>query len=381
MSQRNNQKPTNGYVLVFFLLVTGLALMLAMSALAFTGAVLRQAKSGSQRQAAAYLAEAGLEKGFKAFQANPNYTGETLSLGDGTAVITISPGSSANERIVTAEGRVANQTRRYRAKIVTSPSGAAIAFKYGLQAGDLGATVGNNTLINGNIYSNANVVGANGARVTGDAYAVGTISRLTVSGQTVNGADPVALPPYDPAFWQGRAAAGGTIEGNYSPASGSTLGPLYINGDLLINNSVILNIAGPVYVQGRIIFGNSPVMNVDNSIANQSVLLISNGEISFGNSIIINKNQGGGYLFIVSNSTSSSAITIGNSADTINAPLYAPFGRLVIGNRARAVSFAAKGIDFGNEVIINYDEGLANANFTTGPGGSWSLQKGSFQEY
>lgn len=382
MGQPKNKKLQSGYILVFFLLVTGLILMLAMAALAFQGGVLRQAKNSSFRQAAAYLAEAGLEKGFKSFQTDPaGYTGETLTLGDGTAVISISPGPVPNERILTSTGQVAGQTRRYRTKIVTAPNGAAIAFKYGLQAGDLGVTMGNNTTINGNIYSNANIVGGNGSTVTGDAYAVGTISKVTVNGQKVNGADPAPLPPYDPAFWKERAKTGGTINGNYLPPTGSTLGPLYITGDLNIDNNVVINFAGPVYVEGKVVFGNGPILNVDNSIANQSVLLISNGDIAFGNSIIINKNQSGGYLFIVSNSATSSAITIGNTANTINAPLYAPFGRLVIGNKASAVSFSAKGIDFGNEVTINYDEGLANTNFTTGPGGSWTMQKGSFQEY
>lgn len=379
MKRTRHQKP--GYVLPFFMMVMAIGLLLAIAALSYHNMVIQTTKNFSQRLQATYLAEGGLDLGLTKFMADPNYTGESYAMNGGQVTVNITQGSTANERIVTAAATVAGHQRQYRVKAVTSPNGVAVAFRYGIQVGDLGITMGNSSVINGNVYSNQQINGGNGSRINGDASAVTTIaSNITVTGQRRPNAAVQALPSYDPNFWKSRAQTGTIINGNYTPTNNTTIGPLYVTGDLTISNGVSLTIAGPIYVEGRIIFGNGPILTVDSTLDNHGVIMISNGNIDFGNAITVNRAPNGGYLLIVSNSTASNAIRIGNGAEIVNAPLYAPYGTITLQNNAHAVALTARQIITGNGVVIDYDDGLANASFTTGPGGSWVWQKGTYQE-
>ena len=51
-------------------------------------------------------------------------------------------------------------------------TGDGVSFNYGIQSGVGGFVIGN-AVINGNVYSNGTIEGANGATVTGSAFAVG----------------------------------------------------------------------------------------------------------------------------------------------------------------------------------------------------------------
>ena len=79
------------------------------------------------------------------------------------------------------------------------------------------------------------------------------------------------------------------------------------------------------------------------------------------------------------NATSSTSINVfNNSAGVI---YYASKSRIHFNNNATAKEATAYGIDLDNGATITYDSGLANANFTSGPGGGWGLERGSIQEY
>lgn len=370
-----------GHVLIFFLVIMAIGLFLAMTVLTFLGGVRQQAQHLHRSLAASHLADAGLDKGLQAFQSNPDYTGETFSLGGGTVQVTLAAGSTANEKILSSSATVGTVTRRYRVKLSTQPNGVAIAFRYALQAGSLGFSIGNNSRINGNVYSNQNVTGGNGSLITGDARAVGTVSGVTVNGQKLSNQPTEPLPSFDNDFWKAKAQAGGTINGNYTPASGSTIGPLYIVGDLTFGQSTTITLKGPIYATGKITFGNDAVAVVDSSLGSDGVMIIADGTVTFGNKLTVNRAPQGGYLLIISNSTSSTAISLGNSSSLVNAPIYAPAGGITIGNSAQAVAFAANQVTTGNGAIVTYDQGLANASFTTGPGGNWGIRRGSYQEY
>ncbi len=370
-----------GQILILFMTITAIALLLETALLTLQARVYGLSQNVRYEQSATYLAEAGIEKGYSAFATNPAYTGENLTVGGKTVAVSIQPGANSNERYVVSTVTVQNTTRVLRVKLSAQPNpGIAVAFRYALQSGTGGFNIGNGSTINGNVYSNQNITGSNGSTISGDAYAVGTITKVTVGGQKKSGQPAEALPPFDAAFWKSKAQLGTTINGSYSPPSGSTIGPLYVNGNLTFDNQVNVTVKGAIYATGNITFGNNPVITVDNSIGTNGIMLAADGIISFGNAITINKNAGGGYVLIATTSTASNAISISNTAISVAAPLYAPNGTISIGNSSRAVAFAAKTVVIGNNAIINYDTGLASASFTTGPGGGWVLDKGSYQE-
>lgn len=374
-----NSKP--GQILILFLTLMSFCLLLSTALISLKGAAYRDSRQTVDAKEAHYLAEAGLDKGFLAYKSSQTYTGETFSLGNGSVQVTIANGATANEKIINSIATVADKTRRLRAKLSTTQSGTAIAFSYALQAGSGGFSIGNNSIINGNVYSNQNISGGNNSVISGDAYAVGTITGVTVQGQRLTGQPVQPLPAFDQNFWRGKAQEGGTINGNYSPVNNSTLGPLYIAGNLSFGNQVNVTITGPVYVTGEITFGNQPVLTVSDSLGSSGTMLISERNVFLGNGITVTNNQQNGYLLMVSTLIGGTAISIGNSALAINAPLYAPYGTLSIGNNARAIAFAAYQVITGTGAIITYDEGLALATYSGGPGGTWTFQKGSLQEY
>lgn len=380
---KNNPKHAarNGYVLVFFLLLTAVGLLLSTSLLALQGAVMRQTHNIIQRSKAGYLAEAGIDKGLEAYLVDQNYAGETFTLGEGAVTIALSPGATSNEKYVQSTGTVAGVSVRYRVKVGTNSEGIAVAFHYGIQVGAGGLTMNNNSRVNGNVYSNQNISGDNGSIINGDAAAVGTIGTPpTVTGTRSTGQAAQTMPPFDEAFWKTKAQEGGIINGDHSPASGSTVGPLYITGNLIFANSSNITLAGPIYIEGTITFGNSMTIAVSDSLGTNGAMIIAKQTASFGNTFTSNKNAGGGYLLIIALSNTT-AISLGNSTEITNAPIYVPNGKLIIGNNARGTAFTAKELVLGNGSIVDYSQGLAFAGFGTGPGGGWQWQKGTFQEF
>src|SRR5438045_1813229 len=132
-----------GEILVLFMMLMGMSLIVTMSLLSLQNRLIIDAKRNSQRQDAQYIAEAGLDKGYKAFLASSAYTGEVLSLGNGTATISVSAGSTANEKVLSSVAAVGPITRKVRTTLYTSPSDVAVSFNYGMQAGANGISIGN----------------------------------------------------------------------------------------------------------------------------------------------------------------------------------------------------------------------------------------------
>ena len=271
--------------------------------------------------------------------------------------------------------------------------------------------MGNNSIINGNIYSNGTIVGANGAQINGDGTSAGSggkIEKVTVTGTakahiikdcTVNGdayyvaktnctvdgtsfpgsSDPSAqnLPIGDDQInaWRDQAAAGEIYDGSMTINSSGTLGPIKINGSLSVGNSVTLTLMGTVWVTGAVSFGNYVNVVLDPSYGSGSEVFGAHGAISLGNSAVFTPADEDGYIMLLSE-YNGTAISIGNSADAVI--LYARNGTISVGNNIELKSVTANQIVLGNGAILNYEEGLADASFTSGPGGSWVFSPGTY---
>lgn len=374
----NSSNSRHGQVFIFFLMLTTVSLLLVVSLLTLQSRVYHNATNIKRGVDAANLADAGLDQALAKFRASPSFTGETVSIGNGSFTTSITSGATSNERYINVSATVQGITRKAKVKISTSPNGTAVAFNYAMQTGTNGFTFGNNAQLIGSAYSNGAITGSAGSIITGDAYAVTTITGVTVQGTKYTNQQPEPLPPFDASFWKSKAQEGGTYTGNLTPANGSSIGPLFITGNLTLGNNINITIKGPVYVQGSIVLGNAPVLTADNSLGSAGSMLVTEQAINLGNTITINNNASGGYLLLAS--TSTSGITIGNNAVAINGPVYAPNGNITLGNNTRGVAFTAKGIVLGNNAIIEYEEGLANAGFGHGPAGTWVVSKGTYQE-
>lgn len=118
-----------------------------------------------------FLAESGAEDASYRIKNNKQISAtEVLSLNGHSATTTIASIGSSEKSIVSL-GDVANNNRRVALSLKT---GDGVVFKYGTQAGRAGIFFKNNAGLNGSLYSNGNILGSNGAFITGDAFVANT---------------------------------------------------------------------------------------------------------------------------------------------------------------------------------------------------------------
>jgi len=181
------------------------------------------------------------------------------------------------------------------------------------------------------------------------------------------------------------AEAGGTITGPYSWSGSRTLGPTKINGDLTVTNGASLILAGPVWVNGNVSLSNNASMTVSPSIGAGGAVLIADatnatttrGRVFISNNVVIegNGNQNS-FPMIISTNSGWEAISLSNNAAGVI--LYAPYGGIEISNGTTANQVTARRLELKNNATISYQSGLQNANFSSGPGGSWAVMPGSY---
>lgn len=181
--------------------------------------------------------------------------------------------------------------------------------------------------------------------------------------------------------WKTEAAIGGTITGNYD-VSGSNiihLGPKKITGNLTVGGSGILYLTGMVYVQGNIITSGSGKIVLDSTYGNTSGILVSDGYLDLGGSGQLNgTGQSGSYLLFVTTSNCDvsfcghNAVQISGSAGSV--VLNAQNGTMGFTGSASAKEATAYKMSLSGSTTVNYESGLANMNFKSGPSGTWGVE-------
>jgi hypothetical protein len=328
--------------------------------------------------------------------------------------ITITSGSSSNDYV-----------RNVEVGLVSNVVGAS--FSYGLQVGEGGIEfTKNGARVEGNIYSNGSVTGFNGTEVTGSIMVAGvggTIDGFDVwedtysdiilntevsgtanyntdsGGNTFNGGEVTPLDPL-PEFaenpidedtidtWKLQAEAGGVFSGDYIIDNEiTTLGPIKIDGNLSIEGSSVVSMLGTVWVTGDIILQNKGVLELDDDYGDDSGIVIADGTIALVNNSVVCGSQGWNegsprtcnepdesYIMLVSLASGENAIDINNNSDLLSAILYAPNGEVELANNVQLRSVTAYEIEAINNIEIIYDEGIVNLDFSSGPGGGWSIE-------
>jgi predicted acyltransferase (DUF342 family) len=181
--------------------------------------------------------------------------------------------------------------------------------------------------------------------IDGDVKASGTVTWDTptvITGDIIEGAVVLVFPTIDPQIHEDRAKEGGTYVGDYY-TSDETLGPLYIDGNLIFGGGDDVVLAGTVYVTGDVNMGNANVTGFGD--------IVAEGDISFTN-----------YTYTVENPVTlpllmtigiDKSITLGNDQTGIGtmAILYAPYGEIDLGNVDIKGSVAAPLVKLNNATI------------------------------
>lgn len=260
-------------------------------------------------------------------------TTEYLTLRDVTATTTTTYDSPNDIYTIEATAEKGAVVRKSQA---TMTVGAGSSFNYGLQAGNGGITLSNNSDIFGNIYSNGTVQGAGSAEVYGDIVSAGPsglVADITATGSIfantidhinagmdahynvqigTNAQNPVGGTRFTPAAnqplvdlpitettideWKQSILDYGTVitaadplcsSGTYTIDTNVTIGYLKVECNLDIKKtgaSTIVTLDGPIWVQGNLSFTQGPTMRIDASLGRRSVQMIADNPSDRSNS-------------------------------------------------------------------------------------------------
>ena len=90
----------------------------------------------------------------------------------------------------------------------------------------------------------------------------------------------------------------------------------------------------------------------------------------------------GSYVLVLTTNpsldTASPAMTLSNNSD--NSIFYASDGMISVSNNAVLKEVTAFKLYLQNNASVQYESGLADVNFSSGPGGSWVLKIGTLRE-
>jgi hypothetical protein len=185
--------------------------------------------------------------------------------------------------------------------------------------------------------------------------------------------------------WKAEALAGGTTVGNINAGSGwqtVTLGPRKIEGNLSVGGSATLNVTGTLWVTGDLTINGAGKMQLANTYGGLSGVVIVDGKVSIGGSSpVTGSGAPGSFIMIVSNSNcptgpscgGSNAISVSGAAGAV--VLVAQNGTLSFSGSGSAKQATAYRITLSGNTRVNYDSGLANMSFASGPSGTWNVEK------
>ncbi len=176
MKHATHNKNQDGQILILALIFMVIVTGLVGSLVGYAGVQIKGHRQSVARTQALNIAEAGIEAAIWKLNNVPGYTGETnTTYNNGTYDITIT-NLSGSERLIRASAYVPNQANAIGRRVVqvTATTGTInIGFNYGVQVGNGGLEMSNSSKVIGNVYANANIDGANSARIQGTAVVAG----------------------------------------------------------------------------------------------------------------------------------------------------------------------------------------------------------------
>lgn len=369
-----------------------------------------------------YLAEAGIEDVIYRVKNGSTVTTSEIVLinNDSISVAVTDIGNDSKEII--SDGNIGSSIRRIKTSI---SKGVGADFFYGIQSGEGGFSMQNNSTVNGNVFSSGPVIGANSNVVNGDiisagpfglvdgVHATGTVYAHSIndsviekdayyfSSETINNTavwgisnadtqdqatSSLPISDDDINIWEQSATT--TVISSpcpYQITEDTTLGFVKITCDLEIRQGV-LTLDGNIWVVGNISIKNSDI-RIDSSLGNQSVVIIADNpsdRLTSSKITIETSTQfqdsgvDGSYILLISQNESSEnggsgiAIKINQSASG-DFFVYALHGEVELNQSADLKEVSAYKVRLKNSANVTYETGLGSLLFSSGPGGGWNI--------
>lgn len=162
----------------------------------------------------------------------------------------------------------------------------------------------------------------------------------------------------------------------------SVLGPAKIVGNINLNSGCITTLKTPIWITGDLILNSNNKFTLDSSYGEASGVIIVDGKVSIntGNHFI-GTGTGSSLLMVLTNFDSringEDAIAVNSNGNT--GVFYAGIGIINPGTGNKFKELTAWKIKLINSSEIDYETGLSSTLFTSGPSGSYSLVKGTYQ--
>jgi hypothetical protein len=273
----------------------------------------------------------------------------------------------------------------------TSPANLDIYFRLAIGGGT--------SMIGGDSYATGVTIGttgsdqawahtAKGATVSGPLYC----QTSTYTNKTCDTSKPDPTPEPMPLSdnniqdLKDEAAAGGTYSGNYHIGwAGGTIGPKKIDGNLLIDGGGTLTVSGTLWVTGSITVTGGGKVKLATSYGANDGAIVADGPVEIsGGATFSGSGTSGSYPFLITtsacptapNCAGENAIELNGGAGTV--ALIAQNGTAEISGGSALKAVTAKQVRMTGGAVLTYDIGLVNANFSSGPSGSWSFIPGSY---
>ncbi len=193
---------------------------------------------------------------------------------------------------------------------------------------------------------------------------------------------PEAFPIVDSLIddWKADATAG-IVRSTWSvPSSTSTAGAMRINGNLSVGGGTTLTINGNLYVTGNLTLNGGGRIVLGSSFGSSAGVIVVDGTSDLtGGAYISGNGTTGSYVLLVSTNvgcalpTSCSDYAIEQSGGVGSVVLSAQKGGIRFTGGASAKAATANYMSLTGGTTLNYEAGLSSVNFSSGPGGTWSV--------
>lgn len=431
----------SGFSLLFITVVLAAMLVFGIALVSMTVSSGRVSKMYAGNVSAVQIADAGVSKALYCMRngdpakcdgyAGGDFVGETdVSFGSGTYTSVLT--GVSRERLLTVIATdAAGNKRKVQVEITHNPAGERLQWDFALYADHGGLNLaGQSQVLDGPINSDSNVECGNGAEIFdnvyvsvaggrifncqmyADAYADNIIntnmhyndiyysqaitgtSNIGISYPNSPTPTEVDLPSVELGKWHNSAAAGGTLEGDHTPANGSHLGPVKINGDLILEEGRSITVDGPIWVTGNIQMDQNSGFYLNENFDRNSTVILADSETdtsTFGKINIENGAEISGssdersFIVMISTNTSTSytspAMSIANGAG--GSLFLAPYGAVRVINNAGATTVAGYRVYVDQNAIIDFNSAYTNPTdviLAENTVSDWHLRPGTWRE-
>jgi len=156
---------------------------------------------------------------------------------------------------------------------------------------------------------------------------------------------------------------------------------------MTISSNAKLTITGTIWVTGNLSLDSNVKIQLAPGYGSFSGVIVVDGQISVDSNVVLCGSEGfklnkqecntsvGSYLMLLSTKSSSdpSNPAIYSTSNTKTAILYASDGFVKLSSNAKIREVIGYGIKMESNADVRYEVGLADAKFTSGPGGSWEV--------